>query len=455
MDYGRWLNDHFHDPSSITHYKMKLYSTNNKSLKVSFQEAVFNSMPQDKGLYMPVEIPKLDQEFIDHIEQYTLSEIAYQVASTLLKDEIPAEDLKMLIEDAINFDAPVVKLDQETFVLELFHGPSLAFKDFGARFMSRVMAYFLKDGEQLLDVLVATSGDTGGAVALGFLGVPNTRVTILFPKGKVSEIQRLQLTTNGKNIRAIAIDGTFDDCQALVKQAFADEELNSKFRLTSANSINIARLIPQTFYYFNAYAQLKRQGLNEVVFAVPSGNFGNIGAGLLAYQMGLPVHHFIAATNANDTVPRFLESGVYETKPSVQTYANAMDVGAPSNWVRIMDLFNNDPEKIKQLVKAYRFTDEETLEAINTIFKTYNYVACPHTAIAWLATRAYSKENPSNEAAKVFLSTAHACKFPEVFPAEIAEHVDLPLQVKGLQGLEERYEELGRVFEGFKKFLAD
>lgn len=434
---------------------MKLYSTNNKSLNVSFQEAVFNSMPQDKGLYMPVEIPKLDQEFIDHIEQYSLTEIAYQVASTLLKDEIPAEDLKMLIEDAINFDAPVVKIDDKTYVLELFHGPSLAFKDFGARFMSRVMAYFLKDGEQLLDVLVATSGDTGGAVALGFLGVPNTRVTILFPKGKVSEIQRLQLTTNGQNIRAIAIDGTFDDCQALVKQAFADEELNSKLRLTSANSINIARLIPQTFYYFNAYAQLKRQGFKEVIFSVPSGNFGNIGAGLLAYQMGLPVCQFIAATNVNDTVPRFLASGVYETKPSVQTYANAMDVGAPSNWVRIMDLFNNDPEKIKQLVKAYRFTDEETLEAISTIFTTYNYVACPHTAIAWLAIRAYTKENPSNESAKVFLSTAHACKFPEVFPEEMAAHIDLPEQVKGLLGGEERYEELGRDYEGFKEFIAD
>lgn len=321
--------------------------------------------------------------------------------------------------------------------------------------MSRVMAYFLKDGEQLLDILVATSGDTGGAVALGFLGVPNTRVTILFPKGKVSEIQRLQLTTNGQNIRAIAIDGTFDDCQALVKQAFADEELNSKLRLTSANSINIARLIPQTFYYFNAYAQLKRQGFKEVVFSVPSGNFGNIGAGLLAYQMGLPVHQFIAATNANDTVPRFLASGIYETKPSVQTYANAMDVGAPSNWVRIMDLFNNDPEKVKQLVKAYRFTDEETLEAINAIFKAYNYVACPHTAIAWLATRAYAKENPHDESAKVFLSTAHACKFPEVFPAEIAERIDLPVQVSGLQERKERYAELGRDFEGFKKFIAD
>jgi len=432
---------------------MKLYSTNNKDLRVSFQEAVFNSMPHDKGLYMPLEIPQLEQEFIDNIEQYSLPETAYEIASTLLKDEIPAADLKALVEDAANFDAPVVKLDEQTFVLELFHGPSLAFKDFGARFMSRVMAYFLKDGEQLLDVLVATSGDTGGAVALGFLGVPNTRVTILFPKGKVSEVQRLQLTTNGKNIRAIAVDGTFDDCQALVKQAFADDELNAKFRLTSANSINIARLIPQTFYYFNAYAQLKRQGFNEVVFSVPSGNFGNIGAGLLAYKMGLPVHQFIAATNANDTVPRFLETGVYETKPSVQTYANAMDVGAPSNWVRIMNLFDEDRNVIQELVKAYRFTDEETLAGINEIFQQFNYVACPHTAIAYLATKAYAEENPSDKSAKVFLSTAHACKFPEVFPAEILEKIKLPAQVESLKNNPEVYDELGRDFEGFKGYL--
>ncbi|KQC01383.1 threonine synthase [Pedobacter sp. Hv1] len=434
---------------------MKLYSTNNPSLRVSFQEAVFNSMPQDKGLYMPEVIPQLEKEFIDQLEQYSLPEIAYQIASTLLKDEIPEADLKALIDDAVNFEAPVVKLNEQTFVLELFHGPSLAFKDFGARFMSRVMAYFLKDGEQLLDVLVATSGDTGGAVALGFLGVPNTRVTILFPKGKVSEVQRLQLTTNGKNIRAIAVDGTFDDCQALVKQAFADDELNGKFRLTSANSINIARLIPQTFYYFNAYAQLKRQGLEKVVFAVPSGNFGNIGAGLLAYKMGLPVHRFIAATNANDTVPRFLETGIYEAKPSVQTYANAMDVGAPSNWVRIMDLFNQDRDTINQLVKAYHFTDEETLAAIKEIFERFNYVACPHTAIAWLATKAYATENPTDDSVKVFLSTAHACKFPEVFPPEIKEKIELPEQVKSLNNNLEVYDELGKDFESFKSYLFD
>lgn len=434
---------------------MKLYSTNNKDLRVSFQEAVFNSMPQDKGLYMPTEILPLDKEFVANIEQYTLPQIAYQIVSTLLKDEIPAADLKALVEDAVSFDAPVVKLNNDTFVLELFHGPSLAFKDFGARFMSRVMAYFLKDGEQLLDVLVATSGDTGGAVALGFLGVPNTRVTILFPKGKVSEVQRLQLTTNGENIKAIAVDGTFDDCQALVKQAFADNELKAKFRLTSANSINIARLIPQTFYYFNAYAQLKRQGFNDVVFAVPSGNFGNIGAGLLAYKMGLPVKQFIAATNANDTVPHFLETGVYEAKASVQTYANAMDVGAPSNWMRIMDLFKEDRKAIKEVVKAYRFTDRETLAGIEEIFEKFDYVACPHTTIAYLATKSFVAENPDDQSAKVFLSTAHTCKFPEVFSPAIAERIELPEQVASLQNKPELYDELGKDFEGFKRYLLE
>jgi len=432
---------------------MKLYSTNNKDLRVSFKEAVFNSMPQDKGLYMPVEIPQLDAEFIQNIEQYSLPEIAYQVASTLLKEEIPAEDLKALINDAINFDAPAVQLDDKTFVLELFHGPSLAFKDFGARFMSRVMAYFLKDGEQLLDVLVATSGDTGGAVALGFLGVPNTRVTILYPEGKVSPIQELQLTTNGENIRAVEVKGTFDDCQALVKQAFADRELNAKFRLTSANSINISRLIPQTFYYFNTYAQLKKQGFEDVIFSVPSGNFGNIGAGLLAYKLGLPVKQFIAATNVNDTVPRFLESGVYETRPSTQTYSNAMDVGAPSNWVRIMDLFDQDVEAVKKMVTSYRFTDDETLEGIKEIDENLNYVACPHTAIAYLAIEKYRNENPADNSAAVFLSTAHACKFPDIFPTNIAGKIEIPVQVKALESKPKHADQLGVDFEGFKEYL--
>lgn len=432
---------------------MELYSTQNKNLRVSFKDAVFNSMPLDKGLYMPEVIPQVNSKFIDQIEKYTFPEIAFEIAYTLLKDEIPEDQLKKLIENAVNFEAPVVKLDDSTFVLELFHGPSLAFKDFGARFMSRVMGYFLKEDEPLLDVLVATSGDTGGAVALGFLGVSNTRVTILYPKGKVSPIQELQLTTNGQNIRAVEIEGTFDDCQALVKQAFANEELNHKFRLTSANSINIARLIPQTFYYFNAYAQLKRKGVKQITFAVPSGNFGNIGAGLLAYKMGLPVKQFIAATNVNDTVPRYLETGVYQTKPSVPTYSNAMDVGAPSNWERIMDLFNNDQDAVKAMVQAYRFTDEETLSGMKAIFDKYDYVACPHTAIAYLATERYKNESQIKGEATVFLSTAHPCKFPEVFPVEVAAKIEVPVQVKDLTNKLKQSEQLAANFDAFKDYL--
>jgi threonine synthase len=377
------------------------------------------------------------------------------VAKNLLGDDIPDDDLKAIIYDAISFLAPVVKLEENVFVLELFHGPSLAFKDFGARFMSRVMSYFLEAGEKQLDVLVATSGDTGGAVALGFLGVPNTRVTILYPKGKVSDIQELQLTTNGQNIRAVEIDGTFDDCQALVKQAFTDAELNEKFRLTSANSINIARLIPQTFYYFNAYAQLLKQGTDKVVFSVPSGNFGNIGAGLLAWKMGLPVKHFIAATNVNDTVPEFLKTGVYQPKPSVATLSNAMDVGDPSNWVRIADLFKDDIQKLKTLVTGYRYDDEETINAIKFIYDNNNYVACPHTAIAWQALKDWQQDNYRGDFAGVFLSTAHPCKFPDVYPGSIANKVIVPEQVKNLAKKSKQSVALGKDFEGFKKYLLE
>jgi len=434
---------------------MKLYSTNNPSTRVSFKEAVFNSMPQDKGLYMPVAIPRLDDKFLNNLDQYTLPEIAFHVAKNLLGDDIPDNDLQHIIHDAINFLAPVVKLEENMFVLELWHGPSLAFKDFGARFMSRVMSYFLEEGEKQLDVLVATSGDTGGAVALGFLGVPNTRVTILYPKGKVSGIQELQLTTNGQNIRAVEVDGTFDDCQALVKQAFTDKDLNEKFRLTSANSINIARLIPQTFYYFNAYAQLLKQGISKVVFSVPSGNFGNLGAGLLAWKMGLTVAHFIAATNSNDTVPEYLKSGVYQPKPSVATLSNAMDVGNPSNWVRIADLFKDDADALKKLVSGYSFNDEETLDAVKFINDNYNYVACPHTAIAWQALRDYQQDNLKADTAGVFLSTAHPCKFPDVFPGSIAAKIDTPQQVAELHSKEKRAVSLGKDFEGFKRYLLE
>ncbi|MFD2967701.1 threonine synthase [Sphingobacterium bambusae] len=431
---------------------MKLYSTNNKDLRVSFQDAVFHSLPQDKGLYMPEQIPTLDPAFIRNIQQYSLQEIAFHVAHAVIGDAIPAVDLKVIIADAINFDAPVKFLDAEQAVLELFHGPSYAFKDFGARFMSRVMGYFSKQGDQLLDVLVATSGDTGGAVALGFLGVEGTRVTILYPKGKVSKVQEEQLTTNGQNIRALEVDGTFDDCQALVKRAFNDEELNSSLRLTSANSINIARLIPQTFYYFWAYAQLKSQGADQVVFTVPSGNFGNIGAGLLAYKMGLPVKHFVAGTNVNDTVPRFLQDGQYVPKPSVQTLANAMDVGDPSNWVRIQDLFDQDVDAIRAVVSSYTYNDEETKQGMEELFERYHYVACPHTAIAYLAAKQYRKEHDGNYAS-VFLSTAHPCKFPDAISAEAFQAIQLPEGASALAEKERLVTEIEVDYEAFKAYL--
>lgn len=431
---------------------MQLYSTNNKDLRVPFKEAVFNSLPADKGLYMPETVPALDAHFIQHLAQFTFQDIAFKVASALIGDAIPAIDMRRIIDDAIDFEAPVRPLDSGLAVLELFHGPSLAFKDFGARFMSRVMATLSQEDGRVLDVLVATSGDTGGAVALGFLGVPGTRVTILYPRGKVSPVQELQLTTNGQNIRAIEVDGTFDDCQALVKEAFSNPELKAALRLTSANSINIARLIPQTFYYFYAYAQLQAQDIREVVFSVPSGNFGNIGAGLLAYKMGLPVKHFVAATNVNDTVPRFLKDGRYEPRPSVQTLANAMDVGNPSNWVRIMDMFDNDRESLQQLVSAYTITDAETREAIQGLFDQYGYLACPHTAIAWLAAKRYHQEHPGTYAS-VFLSTAHPCKFPEVFGHELAAKIVIPAQVDQLEARKKQAVALAADFGAFKRYL--
>lgn len=433
---------------------MKLYSTNNPENQVEFKEAVFNALPQDKGLYMPVNIPKIDPLFIQNIQQYSLPEIAFEVASVLLEGAIPSEDLKRIIQDAANFDAPLHFLTSDMAVLELFHGPSFAFKDFGARFMSRVMGFFTEKNEKTLEVLVATSGDTGGAVALGFLGVEGTRVTILYPKGKVSEIQELQLTTNGENIRAIEVEGTFDDCQALVKQAFVDEELNTKLRLTSANSINIARLIPQMFYYFYAYAQLKAQGVSKVVYTVPSGNFGNIGAGILASKMGLPVQHFVAANNANDTVTEFLKTGKYHSKASVQTLSNAMDVGNPSNWVRIMDMFDKDFLKVKKHISAYTFSDVQTKKAIAEVYEKYNYVLCPHTAVAYLAAKKYKAEHPG-EYASVFLSTAHPCKFPEAYSEELFKKIETPSNVDSMGKKDKTTTTMSVDFEKFKNYLLN
>lgn len=434
---------------------MKLYSTNNKSETVNFKQAVFQSLPQDMGLYMIDNLSELNSDFLNHIEDYNLQEIAKEVSAHLLANEIPIKDLNRLVEDAVNFEAPLVFLEEDLAVLELFHGPSLAFKDFGARFMSRFMGYLNHKYDKILDILVATSGDTGGAVALGFLGVEGTRVTILYPKGKVSPIQELQLTTNGQNIRAIEIDGTFDDCQALVKQAFLDEGLKSLLNLTSANSINISRLIPQTFYYFSAFAQAKRNGFDEVSFVVPSGNFGNIGAGILAHKMGLKVKQFVAATNANDTVPRFLEENIYQPKATKSTLANAMDVSNPSNWVRIMDLFNGSVTDLKELIKSKAYTDSETKLAIETIYKNYNYVACPHTAIAWLAAKEYQEEKKNKKELVVFLSTAHPCKFPDVFSDEIKAKVLIPDSVKEIENKASFKSSLSTDFNLLKQWLID
>lgn len=431
---------------------MKLYSTKNHNISVDLETAVFNSLPADKGLYMPTILPQIDKNLMANWDQKTLAEIAFDVAYTLLKDDISSKDLKAIVDEAANFDAPLFPLADDTFVLELFHGPSLAFKDFGGRFMSRLMAHFLKKEQKEIQILVATSGDTGGAVALGFLKVPGIKVTILYPKGKVSLIQELQLTTNGNNIEAIAIDGTFDDCQALVKKAFHDEELNAKLNLTSANSINISRLIPQMFYYANTYAQLKNK-FDDLVFITPSGNFGNIAAGMIAYKMGLPVKKFIAATNSNDIVPQYLESGVYNARPSVQTLANAMDVGDPSNFVRILDMFDNDVEKLKEILSASAYNDEQIKSAITAVYNANNYVVCPHTATGYLAVKDL-KENTAvtEKTAYVILATAHPCKFPDVFEELNIKYTE-PAQVKELYKKDKHQVEMNNSFEDFKAFL--
>lgn len=432
---------------------MKLYSTNNKSQFVSFKEAVFQSLPQDMGLYMIDNLTPIHQQFLENIENYSLQDIAKEVSVHLLRDEIPYEDLIKLVEDAVNFDAPLNYLEDDLAVLELFHGPSLAFKDFGARFMSRVMGNLNQKNGKVLDILVATSGDTGGAVALGFLGVKGTRVTILYPKGKVSPIQELQLTTNRQNIRAIEVDGSFDDCQDLVKKVFIDQDLKEKLNLTSANSINISRLIPQTFYFFNALAQAKRKGFDEVSFVVPSGNFGNIGAGILAHKMGMKVNQFIAATNLNDTVPRFLEEKKYQPKETRATLSNAMDVSNPSNWVRIMDLFDQDIEALKKILQSKSYTDKETKKAIEDIYTIYDYIACPHTAIAWLAAKEYQNKKQNMNELVIFLSTAHPCKFPDVFSEDIKTKIEIPQSVKDIENKTIIKSQIQNNFEQLKDWL--
>lgn len=429
---------------------MRLYSTKSPTKFVDLKKAVIKGLPEDNGLYMPEFIPELPDYFFQNIETYSFAELSYVVAKNLIQGAIPNEELRTIINEAVNFPAPVVSLREDLHILELFHGPSLAFKDFGARFMARVMGYFNKGEDKKLTILVATSGDTGGAVAAGFYDTPGIEVVILYPSGKVSHLQEKQLTTLGKNIRALEVDGTFDDCQALVKKAFLDDELNGKIRLSSANSINISRLIPQSFYYFEAYKQLKDKS-KAPVFCIPSGNFGNLTAGLLAKRMGLPVKHFVAATNANDVVPQYLKSGKYEPRPSVRTLSNAMDVGAPSNFARMMDLFGSEWETVKNQVSGYAYSDEETSKELLRIYNEYQYLIDPHGAVGTLAMEEYLKENPGQQG--VVLETAHPSKFKPDVEEIIGGDIDVPTRLAALSDKEKVATQMTKDFDPFKDWL--
>ncbi len=433
---------------------MQFFSTKNKTQKVDFQTALFKGLPDDNGLYMPLRFNKLPQSFFENIETLSMPEMAYQISKTILTDSIPDAALKNIIKNAVNFPAPVTTLNESTHILELYHGPSLAFKDFGARFMAECMSHFLQKEKKEITILVATSGDTGGAVAAGFYKTLGVKVVILYPKGKVSDIQEKQLTTLGENITAIEIDGTFDDCQALVKKAFLDTELRSKINLSSANSINIARLIPQSFYYFEAYKQLRLQGKSDVVFVVPSGNFGNITAGLFAQKLGLPVKKFIAAVNANDVFTKYIHTGNFEPKPSVRTISNAMDVGNPSNFARIDFLNGSTWNKVKKCIASYTFTDTETEMAMREVMQKYNYVLEPHAAVAYLAWQKYVAETKT-DAAGIILGTAHAAKFYDDVVRIINSDIEIPESLKNILQKEKIAVALNPDFKDFKNFLLD
>ena len=409
---------------------MRYYSLNNSSPLTSFKKAVQNGIAPDRGLYFPEEITPISEDFINNISEYSNEEIAYEVIKQFIGDEIPATILKEIIKKTISFDFPIVNLDENIGSLELFHGPTMAFKDVGARFMSQCLEYFNQKKTEDITVLVATSGDTGGAVANGFLNAKGVQVVILYPKGKVSEIQEKQLTTLGNNITALEVDGVFDDCQEMVKSAFLDKNISRN--LTSANSINVARWLPQMFYFFFAYKQVANQ-YKDVVFSVPSGNFGNICAGLLAQKLGLPIKHFVASTNINDTVPQYLINGNYDPKPSKPTISNAMDVGNPSNFIRIQELFDNNLSSLKKSFSSYSFSDDETKIMMKSIHDKFNYISEPHGAIGYLGLKKYGLK--TNEFG-VFLETAHPVKFLEVVEETLKVDVEIPSQIKEVMSRE-------------------
>jgi len=430
---------------------MKYYSTNKKVSGVSLQDAVVKGLAEDKGLFMPDSIKTLPQSFFDTIETLSFQEIAYTVADAFFGEDVEAEALKKIVYETLNFDVPVVHVNDNIYSLELYHGPTLAFKDVGGRFMSRLLGYFIqKQGENNVKVLVATSGDTGSAVANGFLGVEGIHVYVLYPKGLVSPIQECQFTTLGQNITALEVDGTFDDCQALVKSAFMDDELNAKLKLTSANSINVARFLPQSFYYFYAYAQLKKLGkADNVVMCVPSGNFGNITAGLFGKKMGLPIKRFIAANNRNDIFLQYLHTGIYTPRPSVSTIANAMDVGDPSNFARVLDLYGASHDAISAEISGVSYNDEQIAETLKACKQETGYLLDPHGAVGYRALQ----EGLAADEIGVFLETAHPAKFLETVENIIGERVEIPQKLQEFMKGEKKSLLLTKDFESFKAYL--
>ncbi|SHJ38800.1 L-threonine synthase [Tangfeifania diversioriginum] len=432
---------------------MMYYSTNKKTPSVTLKQAVVKGLAADNGLFMPGRIEKIEPSFFDNIQHLSFQEIAFEVAKKFFGEDVDEVSLKEIVYDTLAFDCPVVKITDDIYSLELFHGPTLAFKDVGARFMARLLSYFLGDNQKQVHVLVATSGDTGSAVANGFLGVEGIHVHVLYPKGKVSKIQESQFTTLGQNITALEVDGTFDDCQRLVKTAFLDEELNKKLMLTSANSINVARFLPQAFYYFNAYARLKEKGVLEnrdLVVSVPSGNFGNLTAGLFAREMGLPVAQFLAANNQNDVVYEYLKTSEYNPRPSVETIANAMDVGAPSNFARILDLFKHSHEKISSVLKGFRYSNEQIRETIKNVFSQTGYLCDPHGACGYQALADFLQPNQTG----VFLETAHPAKFTETVAQVVgASNMEIPQRLASFLKEDKQVKKLGNDFQDFKKYL--
>lgn len=429
---------------------MRYYSTNKQSPSASFKEATIKGQAPDKGLYFPENIPVLGEDFIKNIEQYSKEEIAFRAIQAFVGDSIPTDVLEEIIAETVNFNFPLVKIKEDVFSLELFHGPTLAFKDVGARFMSRCLGYFVHDISKPVTVLVATSGDTGGAVASGFYGVEGVNVVILYPSGKVSSVQELQLTTLGSNITAIELEGNFDDCQQLVKQAFADEKLNEVLFLTSANSINVARWLPQQFYYFYAYQQWPDKN-NPPVICVPSGNFGNICAGMVAHLAGLPVRHFVAAVNANDSVYKYLLTGSYKSQQAIATLSNAMDVGNPSNFIRILELFKHEYPQIKNTVSSFSISDEETRNTLKNTYSQLNYLLDPHGSVAFAGLEKYLQQH--QEYKGVILETAHPVKFYDVVELITGQKVETPESIRGILHKKKESVKMLPDYKEFKAFL--